>query len=96
MVGPDFLLLNDPVCSYTLREAIEVGHVMEELDFVWLEEPMHEQKENQYRELCRELDMPVMGNETLMGDIGLSTQRLISGGHGPAAGKRPFPERPRC
>ncbi len=78
-VGPDYLLLNDPVCSYTLREAIEVGHVMEELDFVWLEEPMHEQKENQYRVLCRELDMPVMGNETLMGDIGLSTQRLISG-----------------
>ena len=37
--GPDYLLLNDPVCSYTLREAIEVGHV-EELDFVWLEEPM--------------------------------------------------------
>ena len=57
VVGPDYLLLNDPVCSYTLREAIEVGHVMEELDFVWVEEPMHEQKENQYREICRELDM---------------------------------------
>ena len=35
-VGPDYALINDPVCSY-LREAIEVGHVMEELDFVWLE-----------------------------------------------------------
>ena len=79
VVGPDFLLMNDPVCSYTLREAIEVGHVMEELDFLWLEEPMHEQKEHQYRELCRELDMPVMGNETLQHDIGLSTQKLISG-----------------
>ena len=79
VVGQDFLLINDPVCSYTLREAIEVGQVMEELDFVWLEEPMHEQKEHQYRELCRELDMPVMGNETLMHDIGLSTQKLMSG-----------------
>ncbi len=41
-VGPDYALLTDPVCSYDLREAIEVGHVLEELDFVWLEEPMHD------------------------------------------------------
>ena len=79
IVGPDYLLMNDPVCSYTLEEAIEVGHVMEELGFLWLEEPLHEQKERQYRQLCKELTIPVMGNETLMHDIGLSTQRLMSG-----------------
>ena len=79
VVGPEFLLMNDPVYSYTPQEAIEVGHVMEELGFLWLEEPMHEQKEHQYRALCRELDMPVMGNETLQHDIGLSTQKLMSG-----------------
>jgi L-alanine-DL-glutamate epimerase-like enolase superfamily enzyme len=79
IVGPDYLLMNDPVCSYTLEEAIEVGHVMEELGFLWLEEPLHEQKERQYRRLCKELTMPVMGNETLMHDVGLSTQRLMSG-----------------
>lgn len=78
-VGPDYALLNDPVCSYTLREAIEVGHVMEELDFVWLEEPFHEQKMNLYQELCRELTIPVMANEMLMHDYGLSTQWLIQG-----------------
>ena len=38
VVGPDFNLINDPVCSYDLREAIEVGHLMEELDFVWRRE----------------------------------------------------------
>ncbi len=79
-VGPDYQLLNDPVCSYDLREAIEVGHVMEELDFIWLEEPFHEQKLNQYQELCRELTVPVMGTEMLMHDIGISTQWLIQGG----------------
>ena len=78
-VGPDFLLINDPVCSYNLEEAIEVGHVMEELDFLWLEEPMHEYKQHQYQILCDELQMPVMGNETLMGDLGISTQWLMSG-----------------
>ena len=78
-VGPDYALLTDPVCSYDLREAIEVGHVLEELDFVWLEEPMHEQKMDQYQELCRELTIPVVGTEMLMHDMGLTSQWLIQG-----------------
>ncbi|MBM3262936.1 MAG: hypothetical protein FJY97_05855 [candidate division Zixibacteria bacterium] len=78
-MGPDYVLINDPVCSYSLREAIEIGHLMEELDFVWLEEPFHEQKMHHYQELCRELIIPVMANEMLMHDIGLSTQWLIHG-----------------
>jgi L-alanine-DL-glutamate epimerase-like enolase superfamily enzyme len=78
-VGPDYILINDPVCSYTLREAIEVGHVMEELDFVWLEEPFHEQKMSLYQELCRELTIPVMATERLMHDVDLSAQWLIQG-----------------
>ena len=78
-VGPEYVLLHDPVCAYTLREAIEVGHVMEELDFVWLEEPMHEHKINEYQELCRELTIPVMATEMLMNDIGLCSQWLIAG-----------------
>ena len=79
VVGPDYALLHDPVCSYDLREAIEVGHALEELDFVWLEEPFHEQKMNQYQELCRELTIPVMANEMLMHDVGISSQWLIQG-----------------
>ena len=39
---------------------------MEELGFVWLEEPFHEQKMHHYQELCTALDMPVMANEMLM------------------------------
>ena len=79
-VGNDYALINDPVCSYDLREAIEVGHVMEELGFVWLEEPFHEQKLNLYQTLCRELTIPVMANEMLMHDLTLSAQWLIQGG----------------
>ena len=79
-VGPEYDLINDPVCSYNLREAIEVGQVMEDLDFVWLEEPIHEFKLNLYQELCEVLTIPVMGNETLMNDIGISSQWLIQGG----------------
>ena len=79
LVGDDFALINDPVCSYDLREAIEVGRVMEELGFVWLEEPFHEQKMHHYQELCAALDMPVMATEMLMHDIGISTQWLMHG-----------------
>lgn len=79
-VGPDYALINDPVCSYDLREAIEVGHLMEELGFIWLEEPFHEQKLNDYQTLCRELTMPVMATEMLMHDSGLAAQWLIQGG----------------
>ena len=79
-VGPDYDLINDPVCSYDLREAIEVGQEMEALGFIWLEEPFHEHKLNLYQELCDILTIPVMGNETLMNDIGISSQWLIQGG----------------
>ena len=78
-VGDSYDLLNDPVCSYTLREAIEVGKAMEELDYVWLEEPMHEQKMNQYQELCRTLTIPIMATERLCHDVDLSAQWLIQG-----------------
>jgi L-alanine-DL-glutamate epimerase-like enolase superfamily enzyme len=79
-VGPDYTLISDPVCSYTLREAIEVGHLMEELNFVWLEEPFHEQKLHDYQVLCRELTLPVLATEMLMHDLSLTTQWLIQGG----------------
>jgi L-alanine-DL-glutamate epimerase-like enolase superfamily enzyme len=78
-VGPDYVLIADPVCSYTLREAIAVGHAMEELDFLWLEEPMFEQKMHLYQELCRELTIPVMATERLMHDVDLTAQWLIQG-----------------
>ncbi|HEV2125186.1 MAG TPA: enolase C-terminal domain-like protein [Chloroflexota bacterium] len=79
-VGEDYVLINDPVCSYSLREAIEVGHVMEELDFLWLEEPFYEQELHLYQQLCAELkSMPVMAPEMLMYDAKLCAEWLIAG-----------------
>ena len=79
VVGPDYDLINDPVCSYDLREAIEVGRLMEELDFIWLEEPMYEAKMSSYQKLCDALDMPVMSTENLMHDVGITAEWLIQG-----------------
>ena len=73
-------LANDPVCSYSLREAMEVGHVMEALGFLWLEEPFYEQELHQYQALCAELKtMPVMATEMLMHDITICAEWLMAG-----------------
>jgi L-alanine-DL-glutamate epimerase-like enolase superfamily enzyme len=78
--GPGFDLMNDPVCSYSLREAIEVGRAMEELGFLWLEEPFYEQELHNYQTLCRELvTMPVMATEMLMHDIAICAEWLMAG-----------------
>jgi L-alanine-DL-glutamate epimerase-like enolase superfamily enzyme len=78
-LGDDYTLINDPVCSYSLREAIEVGRVMEELGFLWLEEPFREQEMRQYQELCRALTIPVMATEMLMHDVNICAQWLLAG-----------------
>ena len=78
-VGDKYVLINDSVCSYSLREAIEVGRVMEDLHFLWLEEPLPEQKMNLYQELCQALVMPVMATERLMHDMDLTAQWLLQG-----------------
>ena len=79
IVGPDYDLINDPVCSYDLREAIEVGRLMEALDFIWLEEPMYEAKMSSYKKLCDTLEMPVMSTEMLMHDVGITAEWLKQG-----------------
>ena len=78
-VGPDYALMHDPVCHYTLRDAIHMGHVLDELEFLWLEEPMHEQRMDHYQRLCDEVAIPILATETLMPDMWLCAQWLIQG-----------------
>jgi L-alanine-DL-glutamate epimerase-like enolase superfamily enzyme len=89
-VGPEYVLIADPVCSYSLREAIEVGRVMEELDYLWLEEPMPEQKMNLYQELCATLTLPIMATERLMFDVDLTAQWLLHGATDRVRGRATF------
>ncbi|MBM4419265.1 MAG: hypothetical protein FJ033_13290 [Chloroflexi bacterium] len=74
----DYVLINDPVCSYALREAIEVGRVMQDLGFLWLEEPFREQRLRDYQELCAALTMPVMATEMLMYDLDICVEWLMA------------------
>lgn len=79
--GDGYTLINDPVCSYSLSEAIQLGRAMEELGFLWLEEPLYEQELHDYQRLCAALEtMPVLATETLMPDVRFCAQWLRQGG----------------
>lgn len=79
VLGDEYVLINDPVCSYSLEDAITVGHAMEELGFLWLEEPFFEQDLSRYQRLCDALTrMPVMATEMLMYDTRLCAEWLIA------------------
>ncbi|HTX00028.1 MAG TPA: mandelate racemase/muconate lactonizing enzyme family protein [Acidimicrobiales bacterium] len=68
-VGDAFDLLCDGNGAYTLREAIAVGRVLEQLGFVWFEEPMIRERGSVrhpgYEKLAAALDIAVAGGEGL-------------------------------
>jgi L-alanine-DL-glutamate epimerase-like enolase superfamily enzyme len=68
-VGDDMVLMLDPWGVYTLEEAIWVGLRLEELDYYFLEHPMHERLIEPYRKLCNELRIPVCGPELAPGGL---------------------------
>ena len=66
-VGPDFVLMTDPVGDYTLADAIRVGRQLEKLDYKWFEEPFRDFELNKYTQLCAALDIPIAATETTRG-----------------------------
>ncbi len=79
-VGPEITLLHDAVLShYNYDEALRVGRALEELRFLWLEEPLQDRDQQGLQRLCTALDIPILAPETLMHDVDLSAQWLISG-----------------
>jgi L-alanine-DL-glutamate epimerase-like enolase superfamily enzyme len=69
-VGPEMALMFDPWGTYrTYEDAIKVGRVLEELDFIWYEHPMPEYRVDAYVKLCQELAIPVLSPEIAAGSI---------------------------
>lgn len=66
-VGPDIELMLDGYHWYSRTEAYRIGKALQELDFSWIEEPMAEESAESYAWLARNLDIPVLGPETLAG-----------------------------
>lgn len=64
-VGDEFPLMQDLNSKYTFTEAMEVGRVLDELNFIWFEEPIPERQMDNVRRLAAELKTPILGGETL-------------------------------
>ena len=64
-VGDRFTLMSDPVASLDLDAAVRLGRRLEQLGYLWLEEPLWDESFHALRELTRILDIPVVGCEVL-------------------------------
>lgn len=79
-VGDGIVLLHDAAqCHYTLQEALAVGRTLQALGYGWFEEPLADRQQADLQRLCAALDIPILAPESLMHDLELSAQWLISG-----------------
>ena len=69
-LGPEVALMHDAAGeAYTWAEAEQVGRGLEDLGFLWFEEPLSDRDQAGLQRLCHELNIPVAGAETLMHDL---------------------------
>ena len=78
-VGEDIALMLDCYHSYNREEALCIGRELEKLGFYWFEEPMDEHNISAYVWLAENLEIPILGPETLEGKIWTRLDWILSG-----------------
>jgi L-alanine-DL-glutamate epimerase-like enolase superfamily enzyme len=78
-VGPDVPLMLDPYHYYGREEALYLGRALEELDYLWMEEPMDEHSISSYVWLAEQLDLPICGPETAEGKLHTRAEWIAAG-----------------
>lgn len=68
-VGDDYTLMLDSTWSYRYQDALRVGYVIEELDFLWYEDPLADEDIYNYVKLRQKLDIPIMATEFPAGGL---------------------------
>ena len=63
-VGPDAELMFDGSAGWDYVDALEFGKAIQDLGFLWYEEPMREFYLGAYTKLCEKLDIAVLAAET--------------------------------
>jgi len=63
-VGEGFPLMFDATGSYTYEQALPVGRELEELDYLWYEEPLRDSHAHLLRQLADKLDIPLLVAES--------------------------------
>ena len=72
-------LMIDPICAYTVPEALAVGRVLEELDFYWFENPISDHDLTGLSLLAGKLDVPLAVAEQNFAGFSALRQYLNSG-----------------
>jgi len=62
-VGDEYLLMLDAAWSYQYPEAVRVGKAIQELDYYWYEDPLHDADIYNYVKLKQKLDIPILATE---------------------------------
>lgn len=65
IAGPDFPLMVDASAALTFEEALAIGRELDELRYVWFEEPFADDHIVLLRKLAAEIHTPVLGAETV-------------------------------
>jgi L-alanine-DL-glutamate epimerase-like enolase superfamily enzyme len=65
--GPGIALMLDGYHWYSRTDALYIGRELEKLAFTWFEEPMEEDSIDSYVWLAANLDIPILGPESLGG-----------------------------
>ncbi|MCS7256131.1 MAG: enolase C-terminal domain-like protein [Thermomicrobium sp.] len=63
-VGNEIVLMYDGSAGFDPADALYLGRALEDAGYYWYEEPLREFSINQYQQLCRTLDIPVLAAET--------------------------------
>lgn len=79
VLGPDMVLMIDPVGAFDYTSALRLGRVLEELGFHWYEDPLAEDDVHNYVKLKQKLDIPIMATEYSPGGFHSYAQWITSG-----------------
>lgn len=77
-VGPDYPLMADAGGHYNVTQAVQVGRVLDELDYRWFEEPVSDFHLGVLRRLAAELRTPILAAEKTT-PMGYAAQYVASG-----------------
>jgi len=76
MVGDEMVLMIDGNGSYSVKEAIRIGKILEEYNYYWYEEPVPWDWYEEQKVVERSLDIPMAGGEE---EFGMHAFRYLAG-----------------
>lgn len=78
-VGDSVPLFLDPVIGYSYEDAMRIGRAIQDLNFVWYEDPLPSHDLHGYTRLKSHLHIPILATETLVGGLYALAPWITSG-----------------